>query len=249
MSTKIGTLYGLGVGPGDPELLTLKAVRILKSCATVFVPRSGRLQDSRALQIAGVHLRPDALVEELEFPMSTDGAVLQESWDRAAERVWSRLGEGTDACFLTLGDISLYSTFHYLLKSLGRLSAELPVELVPGVTSYSAAAAKSLFCLGEGEERLALLPSVGDLDEVAEAVDRFDTVVFMKIGKNLEKVLDFLEAKGRLGGSILASRIGLPEERLVRDLEKMRGADEKAAYLSVILSRRGKDTAPGKEQP
>jgi precorrin-2/cobalt-factor-2 C20-methyltransferase len=238
MRTDTGKLYGLGVGPGDPELLTLKAVRILGECATVFVPRSGKLRESRALHIASAYLRPDAAVEELEFPMSTDGAVLGASWEKAARLVKERLESGRDACFLTLGDISLYSTFHYLLKHLSPMLPHLRVELIPGVTSYSAAAARSLFCLGEGDERLALIPSVGDLESAEDLLDRCETVVLMKIGKNIDRVLDFLEKKGRLDTSILASRVGLPEERIVRDLESLRHGGEEAAYLSVILSRR-----------
>jgi precorrin-2/cobalt-factor-2 C20-methyltransferase len=218
--------------------MTLKAVKILGGCEVVFVPKSGKLTESTALRIAGGFLKPGAKVMELEFPMSTDQSVLQERWDKAAATVAKELEKGGDACFLTLGDISLYSTFHYLLKSLIRKMPDVPVELIPGVTSYSAAAARSLFCLGEGEENLALIPSVGNLKDAEKIVDEIDTIVFMKIGKNLGKVLNFLEAKGRLATSVLASRVGHKEERIVRDLASLRGADEKEAYLSVILSRR-----------
>ena len=138
---KLGTLYGLGVGPGDPEWIAVKAVRILAACRHVFVPKARGEGESVALDIARSYLRPDAVVHELTFPMSKDQGVLAESWRQAAEQVCGRLRQGEDAAFLTLGDPLLYSTYIYLLRAVRELQPEINVVTVPGITAISAAAA------------------------------------------------------------------------------------------------------------
>ena len=115
---KTGTLYGIGVGPGDPELITLKGARVLGECRQVFVPKARGEGDSAALAIAGAHLRADAEIHELVFPMITDRKELARRWEESAGQVAAVLQAGEDACFLTLGDPLLYSTYIYLLRAL-----------------------------------------------------------------------------------------------------------------------------------
>ena len=117
----LGTLYGIGVGPGDPEWITVKGARTLAACRQVFVPRSGAGAESVALEIARPYLKPDAVVHELLFPMTTDRRELHQSWQAAARQVLQPLEAGEDCCFLTLGDAMFYSTYVFLLDELRRL--------------------------------------------------------------------------------------------------------------------------------
>ncbi len=190
----LGTLYGIGVGPGDPEWMTVKAARILSTCRHVCVPKSALAADSVALEIARNYLRPDAVVHEQSYPMTADAGVLREHWQRAAREVHEILARGEDCCFLTLGDALLYSTYIYLLRELRAIEPALQVVTVPGITAFSAAAALANRPLGEGKQLLTIVPASDDLDQFAAALDRGGTVVLMKVGRRLARVLDELES-------------------------------------------------------
>ncbi len=151
MSPQTGTLYGIGVGPGDPELITLKALKVLQRVPHIFASCSPKNTYSLALDIVRCHLN-GAGIEHLPFPMTKDPEVLQEAWEGNARRVLEVLDTGSDAAFVTLGDPLTYSTFGYLLKTLKRLRPSVRVVTIPGITSYSAAAALTHIPLAEGEE-------------------------------------------------------------------------------------------------
>jgi precorrin-2/cobalt-factor-2 C20-methyltransferase len=132
--TRYGTLYGIGVGPGDPDLITLKAVKTLAGVDVVFAAASTKNESSLALSIAGPHLRQGAETLRLDFPMTRDQAVLDAAWQDNARKVSGVLAQGKSAAFLTLGDPLTYSTFGYLLRTLNGLLAEIPIKVIPGVT-------------------------------------------------------------------------------------------------------------------
>ncbi len=159
----MGTLYGIGVGPGDPEWMTVKAVKILAACRHVCVPRSGLASDSVALEIARNYLRPDAVVHEQSFPMTADADRLRQHWHAAAAEVYELVRRGEDCCFLTLGDALLYSTYIYLLRELQAIDPAVPVVTVPGVTAFSAAAALANRPVGEGKQLVTIVPVSDDL--------------------------------------------------------------------------------------
>lgn len=238
--TGLGKLYGLGVGPGDPELMTIKAVRVLSECQTVFIPRSATAEESKAGEIARQYIRPDGEVVELVFPMTKDPAALEQGWKASVEQVAAALRGGKNAAFLTLGDPMLYSTYVYLLRGLRKSLPGLEVETVPGVTSLTAAAALADFPIGEGDEKVVIAPASGDMGELGDLLDRFETVVLMKVAKDLQRIIDLLEEKGLLESAVLVSRAGFPQQRVVRELRALRGSDEKVGYLSTILIKPGK---------
>jgi len=238
---KSGCFYGIGVGPGDPELLTVKAVKILARCGHVFVPRPAVNSESLALNIAREFIRPDAQIHELEFPMTTDPDELSRSWSESAREVLSVTERGEDACFLTLGDALLYSTYIYLLRELRALSPGIEVVAVPGVTSFAAAAALTDFPLGEGREQLRIIPAIDDMDAVSAALAADGTIVLMKIGKRLQPVLRMLQDAGRLDGGVFVARAGQTGQIIETNLEKLKESGAEAGYMSVILSRRGKN--------
>jgi precorrin-2/cobalt-factor-2 C20-methyltransferase len=231
----MGIFYGIGVGPGDPELLTVKAASVMAACRHVFVPKARTGSESVALEIARKYLRSDAQVQELVFPMTPDQALLEQRWRESAEVIAPVLEAGNDACFLTLGDPMVYSTYIYLLRALAERLPDLKTITVPGITSFCAAAAATHFALGEGKELITIVPTSDDLTVLRQALATEGTVVLMKIGKRLREILEILQESGLIEHSVFVSRAGLDREHIELDLRKLRVEDPEAGYLSVII--------------
>ncbi len=231
---RYGTLYGIGVGPGDPELLTVKATKTLKACKYVFVPKNKVSADSISLEIARSYICSDAVIHELIFPMITDRDKLNEHWEDAAREVFGVLEKGKDACFLTLGDALLYSTYIYLVRALKRSFPGVEIKTIPGITAFSAAAALTEFPLGEAKNPIVIIPTADNLDGVKRALDMKATIVLMKIGKRLKQIIDLLDESGAIERSILVSRAGQPAQKIETDLRQLMDVSE-IGYLSIIL--------------
>ncbi|MDA8308712.1 MAG: precorrin-2 C(20)-methyltransferase [Deltaproteobacteria bacterium] len=236
---KYGILYGIGVGPGDPYLMTVKGARVLERCRHVFVPKARSENGSIALAIAGRYLGAGCQVHELVFPMSDDRGELSLRWTEAARSVAGVLGTGEDACFLTLGDPFLYSTYIYLVRSLREQLPGVEAITVPGITAFSAAAAMAEFPVGEGRERVVIVPASDNLDTVGEALAGGGTVILMKVGKRLAAVLDLIEKAGFLDRAVYVSRAGLDGQQVATDLRKLRQERMEADYLSILLVHAG----------
>ena len=237
-----GTLYGIGVGPGDPELITVKGASVLTQCPHVFVPKTRTSAGSVALAIAGRYIGQNTQIHELLFPMTSDENILSCQWEENARAVASVLKAGEDACFITLGDLFLYSTFIYLLREIRKLMPAVNVVSVPGVTSFSAAASLSSFSVGEGRKPVAVIPAAADdLAAVREALGKTGTVILMKIGRRLPEILDILEHAGLIDRSIFVARAGMEGERVETDLRNLRNMGPEAGYLSIILVHAGKE--------
>ena len=188
-----GKLYGIGVGPGDSELVTLKAARILKSVPVIFSPKSSKEKDSIALSI----VRP--ILEERDdykklmivapiFPMIEDKDELEKIWDSASELIAQYLDTGRDVAFITLGDTSIFSTYSYVQK---RLIDSYEIETVPGITSFTACAAARNKALVEQNQILTVVPKIDD--RLEEVLEYSDSIVLMKASRNtteLEKSID-----------------------------------------------------------
>jgi precorrin-2/cobalt-factor-2 C20-methyltransferase len=205
-------LVGVGVGPGDPEHLTLKALRALREADRVFVPEGGR-----AAEIVAEHVP----VERLGFGMS-DAATRDEHWDRAGEAIAAVVRTGT-AAFATIGDPNLYSTFAYVAHTVRALVPGVLVETVPGITAMQDLAARSGTVLAEGTERLALVPYTAGDDALREALDRFDTVVVYKGGRHLPAVL---AAAGER--AVYGAELGRPGQTLT-------APDGPGPYMSTVI--------------
>jgi precorrin-2/cobalt-factor-2 C20-methyltransferase len=230
-----GTLYGIGVGPGDPEWMTVKGARILSTCRHVCVPKSGLAADSVALEIARTYLRPDAVVHEQSYPMTADLGVLRRHWRQAAREVHAILSGGEDCCFLTLGDSLLYSTYIYLLRELEAIDPAVRVVTVPGITAFSAAAALVNRPLGESKQLVTVVPASDDFARFAAALDRGGTVVLMKVGRRLERVLDELEARGLLDQTVFVAHAGMPQQHVETNVRRLRGLSDTVGYLSILI--------------
>ena len=232
---KVGILYGIGVGPGDPELITVKGASLLGRCRHVFVPKARAAAESVALAIARRYLGPNAEVHELVFPMTSDQDELSLHWEASAREIAPFLEKGEDVCFLTLGDPLLYSTYIYLLRAVRSILPDLNIVTVPGVTAFSAAAALSAFPVGEGKAPVTIVPAADDLKDVRRALNGGGTVILMKIGKRLPDIIDLLEETGLIDGSAFVSHAGMPNQRVETDLRRLHRESAESGYLSIIL--------------
>ena len=232
-SSLVGTFYGIGVGPGDPELLTLKAARLLREADIICLPKSKEGADSVAKQVAGPHLSAKARLVEISMPMVRDAALLEEQWQKGAAEIAGFLRQGLSVAFITIGDSMLYSTYTYLMARVRRLLPDAPIECVPGVTSFSAAAAYLQEALAEGAEKLAIVPAIEDPEEIREVLGRFPNAVLMKVAGKYDAIVTVLEELQLLDKAVMISRLGYPEQRICHDLASLRG--QKLDYLSLIL--------------
>ncbi len=232
-----GRLYGVGVGPGDPELLTCKAVRVIEEADVVFSPKARVKAESVARRIVEQAVGRPVEFRDLVYPMTRDRTVLEEHWGRAASEILQELDAGRTVVFITLGDPTLYSTWTYLQRTLRKQRPRYPVEIVPGVSSVNVAAALAEIPLAIGDERLAVLPLPEDMTELQPLLDAFDAVVLMKVGGRLPELAAYLDGRGLSRSSTYVSRAGLGEEQVVRRIDKV--AEEEKGYLALVIVRTG----------
>ena len=193
-----GKLYGIGVGPGDPELLTLKAKRLIEECDIVAVPVKKEGEDSVALNIAkGAVDIPEGKIREIVFTMVKDKAKREACRQAAAEEIMKLLDEGKSIAMLALGDIGIYSTYAYVHKRL--LKAGYDVEMVSGIPSFCAGASKAGISIVEG-------------NEVEKTLGVFDNLVIMKVGSHVKEVYDLLVERGMENNAIIISNVGMEGE-------------------------------------
>ncbi|WP_034386168.1 precorrin-2 C(20)-methyltransferase [Deinococcus sp. YIM 77859] len=234
---KPGTFYGLGVGPGPAGLLPLAALEVLRRVELIYAPRSRVSAGSVALRaLAGLEI-PRERVREVEFLMDGDDARLAEHYAALAREIAGEQRAGRTVAYLTLGDALTYSTLGYLVAALAREAPELPREVLPGVTSYAAAAARTGFSLGEGKERVLILPCPDDMAALRTDILTHDVVVLMKVGHRLPAVLTLLGELGILAHCALAHRLGLEGEEVRASLFPA-PEPERLGYLSVLLIRK-----------
>lgn len=233
-----GTLYGVGAGPGDPQLLTVRASRIINKVDHVFYPSSSGTDESMALNIIEPYLKAGVTFHTLFFPMTKDKRELEQSWNTAADKAAEILSQGKDAVFITLGDPMIYSTYFYLLNTLKNRHPEASWETIPGISSFQAAASFIDSAISEGKDRVAFVPVDRDVSNIRDALDSYDTIVLFKVGSKLPKVLDILEEKGLIDQGALFSYLGTPEQSIDRDLRKVKR--EKIGYMSLLIVKKKK---------
>jgi len=242
-------LIGVGVGPGDPELITVKAIRVLRAADHVFVPVLARPGEEDSAEQgraeATVRAHADAArIRRVAFALNEPGGVTAgraAAWDAAAAAVAGAFAAGArTVAFATIGDPAIYSTFSYLAQTVTGLAADVTIETVPGITAASDLAARSGTTLTEGTESLLLLPLTAGTDALAEALARHDTVVGYKLGSaagpGIEAVLGLLAGSGRLHDAVFGARLGLPGED-IRPASELAGGGP-VPYLSTLIAVR-----------
>lgn len=228
MEIKQGVFYGVGVGPGDPELLTLKALRTLERCPILAAPRT-RSGEMLALDIVRQALTlTDKTILPLHFTMSRDPAVLRESHLQAASEIESHLAAGQDVAMLNLGDVSIYATYGYLMDILAARGYE--TVMVPGVPSFCAVAARLGTSLTAADTPLHILP--GGSESLGEYLGLPGTKVLMKSGRNISQTTKALRQRGLMGRAAMVQDCGLPTERICRDLEQL---PQDTGYFATVI--------------
>jgi precorrin-2/cobalt-factor-2 C20-methyltransferase len=228
-----GTLYGVGIGPGDTELITLKAVRVIRQSSVIAVPKSGD-GERVALNIARQAVPLDGKeIIELDMPMTKDADVLRFSHNQAADIIIEYLQRGIDIAFLTLGDPSIYSTYiyvHRIVKEKGYRA-----EIIPGVPSFCAVSAKLGDALIETSEPLHVIP--GSYGNLRESLQLSGTKVFMKSGKAFGEVKEALTELGLLENAKMVENCGMDNERIY---DSISDAESKAGYFTIIVIKDNK---------
>ncbi len=232
-----GCLYGVGVGPGDPELLTLKAVRVIQSADVVFAPQAETSQDSLALAVVRDYL--DLGNQELVYAPFAMGVETDTVWNETAESISSFLNKGQSVVFLTLGDPMLYGSFMYVMEKVLEAEPGMPVEIVPGVSSISASAASARMPIVAHRERLAVLPSMYGIDDLRQVLTQFETVVLMKVNQKAIDAVEEIERDGGLKRCVYVRRASTEQETVVRSASDVTPNDMDYFSMMILSANRG----------
>jgi len=229
----LGTLYGISVGTGDPELITLKGLRILKQSPVVAFPAGVHGKAGMAQTIVEQWLGSGQVQLALTFPYVQDLGILSQAWIAAAEQVWDYLGSGQDVAFACEGDVSFYSTFTYLATVLQELHPECVVQRVPGVCSPLAAASALGMPLTVRDQRLVVLPAIYNVGELETILGWADVVVLMKVSSVYSEVWKVLQQHKLLNQAFVVERATLPEQVIYADLCDR--PNLKLPYFSLLI--------------
>ena len=223
-----GRLFGVSVGPGDPELMTLKAVRAIREADVLAVPNIGHKRQT-AFDIADEYLQ-DKRVLDCPTPMTGDRETARKAYAKIADDVCALLDEGKTVAYLCLGDIAIYSTYGYVHDIVAARGYE--AEIIPGVTSFSACAAKLGMTLCEGSQSLLVAPAMAT--DIDAALNVPATKVFMKSGKAVGSLRDKLAERGQLHHASMVTNCGLPDEKVLPHLSDV-DIDAGTDYFSVVI--------------
>ena len=228
-----GKFYGIGVGPGDPELLTLKGLRLLQAADCIAIPTTRGEAGSTALHIVEQFIEGKPLLE-LVLPMTRDQEVLRQAWADGAQAVMERLDASQNVAFITLGDASLFSTLMYIFRPIK--AAGYAWELVPGITAPSAAAARLGIGLADGTEDLAILAATADLAKVEQTIANHSNTVLMKGAAQWPAIAEILQRQGVLNKTAAVERCSMENERVFADVSEM---PEDLSYFLTAIIRKG----------
>ncbi len=238
-----GRFYVVGVGPGDPELMTLKAVRILKKSPVWLAPAAHKNGNSTALSIAsGLINGEQKEILTHHFPMRKVHAgqpahpEVERAWLEAAAIIADHLENGRDVAFPTLGDPAIYSTGFYIFETLMETVKDMEVEIIPGVSAIGATSAAAAIPLCLGNERMVVIPATFEDDKLKEILEDFDCVVLMKVHRVMPRLVGLLEQLNLLDKAVLVERTSLQEQRIRRDLQQ--AAREEIHYFSTMIVRK-----------
>lgn len=229
-----GKFYSVGIGPGNPEFITLRAAKLIKSADIIAIPVKKYGEKSTAFDIVekAFDLK-DKRIEEIEFLMSFNKAVRLESRKKGIEKIAAFLESGKNVVMITLGDVSIYSTCTYINKQIKNLGYEN--EIVSGVPSFCAAAAKAGISLCEENEALAVIPAVNTELDLKKVIEMFDNVVIMKAGKNIDKIYACLKNLGMTENAVVTSCVGMENEVI----EPIKENGSYGYFTTVIIKKQG----------
>lgn len=231
----IGTLTGISVGPGDPDLITVKALKALQLADVVAFPQGRRGALGLAQQIIAPWLQPHQQQLPLNFPFVTDPVTLQQAWNQAANQVWQILAQGRSVGFACEGDISFYGTFTYLARTLQTTHPDLLIQRIPGVCSPLAAVGALGIPLTMQSDRLAILPAFYGIADLERALDWAEVVVLLKVSSVYRQVWALLQRRQLLRHSWVVVRASQQDEAIYRNLASYPDLD--LPYFSLMVVR------------
>lgn len=234
--TKLGVLYGLGVGPGDPELITVKAFRVIQESPVIAYPKKLKGSKSYAHRIVDVYINPsEKEMLGLVFPMTKDEDVLEREWTKSVALVYEKLQEGKDVAFVTEGDPLLYSTFIHMMKLMQETHPEVEIQTVPGISSFNGSASRLGIPLADGDDRVAIIPAQNNYDLMKQAIEQHDAVVFIKVAKVIDLMLDVLRDLNLLDCASVVTKVTSDEE-IIWNVRELDGVD--LEYLTLMVVRK-----------
>jgi precorrin-2/cobalt-factor-2 C20-methyltransferase len=236
---KDGRFIGVGIGPGDPRLLTVKAIETLKEVDVICTPRSENKEDSIAYGIIEQYCEGKTILD-MSFSMAPVHADRTEFWMRHARHIASLCDEGKVVAFVTLGDPGLFSSFEYVVRLVQKVRPQTVVEVIPGITSISATTAALGISLAQAEGSVAIMPCSRVFDKEPEWWQSFDCVVVMKIGKRLPHLLERLDKLALIEYASLVKRAGFSDVSILRGAA-LRDCATELGYLSTVVVRAGGD--------
>ncbi len=237
------SLIGIGVGPGDPELLTVKAVKAIQNADIIMCPASNEDRPSIALSVVSslIDKSKNQEIVKLIFPMTKDKDVLEQTWKRNANIMAEKVLLGKNVVYLTVGDPYLYSTWIYMYKDLKENYPEMDISVIPGIVSIFTFASKVGISIAEGAEKVAIIPSCYDLSSVKEIAKNSETMVFLKDGRYFDQVIKVLKESGFPDDSIFAIGQDLgTENEIIRKLTLGEVNDDTLTtkYFSILVVKR-----------
>ena len=230
---QLGILYGISIGTGDPELITVKGLRWLQQCPIVAFPAGLGDRPGIAQQIIANWLKPEQTTLALNFPYVREESILVSAWQQAAQKVWSYLQQGKNVAFACEGDVSFYSTFTYLAQTLQNLHPEAIVKTVPGVCSPMAFASVLQIPLTIRSQRLAVLPVLYNMEELETVLNWAEVIVLLKVNSVYEQVWQVLQQRNLLARSWIVEKATFPEQKIYRNLDQY--PHLKLSYFSLLL--------------
>jgi precorrin-2/cobalt-factor-2 C20-methyltransferase len=235
-------LFCVGCGPGDPELLTIRALNLITEADVIFVPTSKLDKPSIALSIVAKYIKETTKIINLVFPMVKDKDSLKDYWKKNTLEISQMVRTGKKTLYLTVGDPSLYSTWIYIHRELKKNHKDIEIEIIPGITSIFAFAAESKISLVEGNEHLSIVPACYDLNKVKNTVKASDTIVFLKDGRYFDNVIEMLSDNG-FGEETqiaIAQDVSTKENILeIKHLKDLKGKKQPSQkYFSIMVVKR-----------
>lgn len=223
--------YGIGTGPGDSSLVTVKAVNTLKNLDILYTPESKKGGESLALSIVDEYLPEGLEIKSRHFPMNFNGTEKIQVWNSISGEIVEDVKKGKNVGFVTLGDPMIYSTYVYVME---RLMEDIEVETIPGISSFSNIASNQNFPLVMDTDPLIVIPCTMEEDKIDEALEKYDCLVLMKVYKKINMVIDKLKKHDLIDHAILVSNSSQDKEEVFTNL-KDEHIDEKISYFSTIL--------------
>ncbi|MGX7025158.1 cobalt-factor II C(20)-methyltransferase [Vagococcus hydrophili] len=223
--------YGIGTGPGDSDLLTIRGKKALETIDYLYTPEPKKKGKSLALSIVSPYLPDNLEIKQRHFPMVNDLSVKEEAWDLVASEILEDVKSGKNVGFVTLGDPMVYSTYSYLLE---RLSNAIETETIPGISSFSSMSNILQIPLVMDEETYSVVPATADESVIKTALETFSTVIIMKVSVELPKIKRLLESYDLLDSTVLISNASMENESIIMGLTDL-DETKRISYFSTMI--------------